>query len=149
MRRGASSSAILSTLHRFLQALHTARLSYEKAHGPILLPSEVLPTLPLASVGQRLASRYGPGVVEAVRMRDKTVVLRLAFGVAYVRRLGDILTIGDRVATAVGPGVVRDVRRMSGVYEVALDWGAVMYTPAAQVKEIKGKGKGGRGEEGR
>ena len=132
----ASSSpifAIIATLSRFLTALRSAREAYERRHGKILTPS-MLEELSFLVVGQRVATVLGVGVVEAVKVRDRTVVCRLPFGTAYLRDLHVILKVGARVSTPVGPGTVTAIRSIVGVYEVQLDWGAQLFAQHSQIR---------------
>lgn len=134
----ASLSSIFSTLSRFLTALRSAREAYERRHGKILTPS-MLEELSFLVVGQRVATVLGVGVVEAVKVRDRTVVCRLPFGIAYLRDLSVIIKVGARVSTPVGPGTVTAIRSIVGVYEVQLDWGARLFAQPSQIRAASRK----------
>jgi len=92
-------------------------------------------SLPPLMVGQRLLSVYGPGVVEAVRVKDRTCVLRFTtWNATGYLNAGALIGSGTSVTTPFGDGVVEDVQRQIGTYQVRLPWGALLYTPNSGVK---------------
>lgn len=96
-------------------------------------------SLPPLMVGQRLASVYGPGVVEAVRVKDRTSILRFTTwrATGYLNT-NSLIGMGKFVTTPFGDGLVEDIQRQVGTYQVRLPWGARLYSPYSGIKVAVG-----------
>lgn len=90
-----------------------------------------------ALVGQRLATIYGAGVVEAFHLRRGVVVTRLAWGAVAYLNPSALVGQGRRVRTKYGKGVVAGVQKIVGTYEVKLDWGATLYTQPQEIHALQ------------
>jgi len=85
-------------------------------------------------VGQRLATIYGPGIIEAIRLRQGVVITRMIWGaVAYLQPTA-FIGQGRHVTTPYGPGVVAAVTKFVGKYEVILAWGARLYVMPEHIR---------------
>jgi hypothetical protein len=94
-------------------------------------------SLPPLMVGQPLLSVFGPGLVEAVRVKDRTSVLRFTWGATGYLNAGALIGMGMSVTTPFGDGVVEDVQRQVGTYQVRLAWDAVLYIPYLGIKAAR------------
>lgn len=91
--------------------------------------------LPPLMVGQRLATVLGPGIVEAVRVKDRTTVLRFTtWNATGYLNAGALIGMGMSVTSPFGDGVVEDVQRQIGTYQVRLAWDALLYVPYSGIK---------------
>jgi hypothetical protein len=143
------SHRIFSTLKTFMDLLAQSKRTYEKLYGRVVVvknerrsssfsddcfSGEKVFETRMWAVESHVATRFGPGIVEALRVREHVYMVRLNWGVAFLRQ-DSIIDVNCTVRTPYGHGRVvaienhHEGQQTKTFYQVDLIWGYVLLRP--------------------
>jgi hypothetical protein len=145
------SHRIFSTLKTFMDLLAQSKRTYEKLYGRVVVVKNERRSSSFSddcssssgdkefetrmwAVESHVATRFGPGIVEALRVREHVYMVRLNWGVAFLRQ-DSIIDVNCIVRTPYGHGRVvaienhHEGQQTKTFYQVDLIWGYVLLRP--------------------